>query len=100
MKWLIDPNTSPTRTPAAPASADPMKNVFTITWSTSIPIIAAASRSNAVARIALPSFVRVTSSQRPAIITKADAITMMRMIQTLSGPQLIPTSTSTRSKVS
>ena len=48
-----------------------MKNVFTITRSTSIPIIAAASRSKDVARIAFPSFVRVTSSQRPAIIATA-----------------------------
>ena len=42
------------KTPAAPASAEPMKNVTTITRSTSMPIIAAASRSNAVARIAFP----------------------------------------------
>ena len=77
-----------------------MKNVFTITRSTSMPIIAAASRSKAVARIAFPSFVRVTSSQRPTIIASAAAMTTSRMIQTFSGPQLIPTSTSTRSKVS
>ena len=41
-----------------------MKNVATITRSTSMPIIAAASRSNDVARIALPSCVRCTKSVR------------------------------------
>ena len=45
MKWYTRWNTSPTMTPAAPASAEPMKNVTTITRSTSMPIIAAASRS-------------------------------------------------------
>ena len=64
-----------------------MKNVFTITLSTSIPIIAAASRSKAVARIAFPSFVRVTSSQRPTIIASAAPKTTTRRIHTLSGPQ-------------
>ena len=39
-----------------------MKKVEAITRSTSMPIIAAASRSNAVARIALPSRERATSS--------------------------------------
>jgi hypothetical protein len=38
-----------------------MKNVRTITLSTSIPIIEAASRSYAVACIAFPSFVQLTS---------------------------------------
>ena len=45
MKWKTRSKTSPTITPAAPASTEPMKNVVTITRSTSIPIIAAASRS-------------------------------------------------------
>ena len=49
-------------TPAAPASAEPMKNVDAITRSTSMPIIAAASRSYEVARIALP--MRVGDEQR------------------------------------
>ena len=49
-------------TPAAPASAEPMKKVAEMTRSTSIPIIAAASRSNDVARIAFPIRVRATSS--------------------------------------
>src|SRR3954451_14014867 len=48
-------------TPAAPASAEPMKNVAAMTRSVSMPIIDAASRSNEVARIALPSCVRETS---------------------------------------
>ena len=61
-------------TPAAPASAEPMKKVDTITRSTSIPIIDAASRSYAVARIALPSRVRATSSVRPTISANADTI--------------------------
>ena len=65
-----------------------------------MPIIAAASRSKAVARIAFPSFDRVTSSQSPAIMASADPMTTSRMIQTVSGPHEIPTSGSTRSKVS
>ena len=48
--------------PAAAASADPRKNVNEITRSMLIPIISAASRSNDVARIALPVRVRETSS--------------------------------------
>ncbi len=46
--------------PAAPASAPPMKNVSMIVRSTLIPIACAVSRSCAVARIALPQRVRVT----------------------------------------
>ena len=61
-------------TPAAPASAEPMKNVEAITRSTSIPIIEAASRSNDVARIALPIFVRATSSVSPTINPIAETI--------------------------
>jgi len=61
-------------TPAAPASADPMKNVDAITRSTSIPIIDAASRSNDVARIALPIFVRATNSVRATIKSRAATI--------------------------
>ncbi len=49
-------------TPAAPANTDAMKNVNMITRSVSMPIIDAASRSNATARIAFPSFVRDTTS--------------------------------------
>ncbi len=45
-------------TPAAPASTEPMKKVIEMTRSMSIPIIAAASRSNATARIAFPNLVR------------------------------------------
>ena len=61
-------------TPAAPASAEPMKNVEAITRSTSMPIIDAASRSNDVARIALPIFVRATSSVSPIISAIAEMI--------------------------
>ena len=77
-----------------------MKNVVTITRSTSTPIISAASRSKAVARIAFPRRVRVTSSQRPSIIANAAAMTKIRITHTVSGPQSIPTSTSTRKSVS
>ena len=48
---------SPNITPATPASAEPTKNTVEITRSTSIPIISAASRSNATARLALPTCV-------------------------------------------
>ena len=54
MKWLIWLNISPNITPAAPASTEPMKNVAAMTRLTSMPIIAAASWSNAVARHRLP----------------------------------------------
>ena len=50
-------------TPAAPASAEPSTNANTITRSMSMPIIAAASRSYDVARIALPVRVRVDEHQ-------------------------------------
>ena len=67
-----------------------MKKVETITRSTSIPCIAAASRSKAVARIALPSRVLETSSVR-AIISAAEVrITMIRTTEMLSGPQWMP----------
>ena len=65
----------PLKTPAAPASAEPMKNVTTITRSTSMPIIAAASRSNEVARIALPVCVRCTNSVSTIISTIAPTTT-------------------------
>ena len=67
---------SPLKTPAAPASAEPMKNVATITRSTSMPIIAAASRSNDVARMALPSCDRWTNSVRQTISTIVPATTI------------------------
>ena len=66
---------SANRTPAAPASAEPSTNVNTITRSMSIPIIAAASRSNEVARIALP--VRVLLTRNQSTIISANAETMM-----------------------
>ncbi len=75
-------------TPAAPASAEPSTKANTITLSMSIPIIAAASRSYEVARIALPIRVRVTSSQSRIIITKAETIVMIR----ISGTRTLPMS--------
>ena len=55
-----------------------MKKVATITRSMSMPIIAAASRSNEVARIALPSRVRETRSRSAATIrTNAPTMTMI-----------------------
>ena len=54
----MSPRYRPYITPAAPASTEPMKNVIEMTRSVSIPIIDAASRSKATARIALPNFVR------------------------------------------
>ena len=77
-------------TPAAPASADPITNVNTITRSMSMPIIAAASRSNDVARIALPVRVRVTSSQSTTISTKAETIVMIRISGTCTLPMSKP----------
>ena len=75
-------------TPAAPARAEPSTNANTITLSMSMPIIAAASRSNDVARIALPMRVRVTSSQSRIIITNAATIVMIR----ISGTRTLPMS--------
>jgi hypothetical protein len=54
MKWNTWLKRSPNITPAAPARREPMKKVVAITRSVSIPIIAAASRSYEVARIAFP----------------------------------------------
>ena len=48
-------------TPATPPSAEPRKKVLRMTISTSIPIIRAASRSSAVARMARPTQVLETS---------------------------------------
>ena len=75
-------------TPAAPASAEPSTNANTITRSMSMPIIAAASRSCDVACIALPVLVRVASTQRSAIRTKAATMMMIRS----SGTRTLPTS--------
>ena len=77
-------------TPAAPASAEPSTNVKTITRSMSMPIIAAASRSNEVARIALPVRVRFTRNQRRIIRTKAETIVMIRSRGTRTSPMLKP----------
>ena len=54
-------------TPPAAARAEPTKKVKEITRSTLIPIISAASRSNEVARIALPVRVRETTSANTII---------------------------------
>jgi hypothetical protein len=66
-------------TPAAPARAEPSTKVKTITRSMLMPIIAAASRSNDTARIALPVRVRLTSTQSTAISARAVRIVMMRI---------------------
>jgi len=64
-----------------------MKKVATITRSTSMPIIAAASRSKDVARIAFPSCVRCTNPVRPTIstIVPTTAITCGRPTWTPEG---------------
>ena len=80
-------------TPAAPASAEPMKNVPAITRSMSMPIIAAASRSNETARIALPSCVQRTSASRATISTTALTMTIRPRYWTktpLSPPMWMP----------
>ena len=77
-------------TPAAPASAEPITNVNTITRSMSMPIIAAASRSNDVARIALPVRVRVTSIQSRTMSTNAETIVMIRISGMCTLPMLKP----------
>ena len=77
-------------TPAAPASAEPRTNVNTITRSMLMPIIAAASRSNDVARIALPVRVRLTRYHRTSISTTAETTVMMRSSGTCVVPMLKP----------
>ena len=84
--WLTFWKISPFITPAAPASAEPMKKVATITRSTSMPIIAAPSRSNAVARIAFPSRVRPTKSVSATIRATAEEMTRMRSGEIFSTP--------------
>ena len=56
LNWIVVPY-SVKMTPAAPASAPATRNVNEIVRLTSMPIIAAASLSWAVARIAFPRFV-------------------------------------------
>ncbi len=90
-------------TPAAPARADPSTNVKTITRSMSIPIIAAASRSNEVARIAFPVRVRLTRNQSISISTNAETTVMIRSSGTCTSPMLNPLTYSdafSRSKMS
>ena len=58
-------NSSPDMTPATPAITEPMKNVSAIVRLTLMPSISAASRSEATARIDLPSVVRSTSCSSP-----------------------------------
>ena len=50
--------------PAAPARAPPIKKAMAMTRSTLIPIMAAASRSCATARMALPSRVERTNQMQ------------------------------------
>ena len=76
MKWKIWLKTSPYITPAAPASDDPMKNVDAITRSVSMPIIDAASRSYAVARIAFPNCVRATKAVSATMSAKLPMTTI------------------------
>ena len=67
-----------------------MKNVDEITRSTSMPIIAAASRSNDVARIAFPSCVRATNSVSATISATAEATTRIRIFQMKTSPMWMP----------
>ena len=77
-------------TPAAPASAEPRTNVKTITRSMSMPIIAAASRSYEVARIALPVRVLLTRNHSTTISTNAETIVMIRSSGTCTLPMSKP----------
>ena len=77
-------------TPAAPASAEPSTNANTITRSTSMPIIEAASRSCEVARIALPMRVLVTSSHSTIISANAERTITIRSSGTRTLPMLKP----------
>ena len=65
-------------------------NVNTITRSMSIPIIAAASRSNDVARIALPVRVLLTRNQSTPQSKKAALMMMIRTSETLTVPMWKP----------
>ncbi len=62
-----------------------MKKVAAIVRLMSMPISCAASRSWAVARIALPSFVR---------LMKSESITTRKMVTTTTNTSLMPMSTS------
>ena len=81
---------SPNITPAAPETAEPMKNANAITRSVSMPIIVAASRSTAVARIALPICVRATSSVSRMQRTIVRPTVNIRRIEMFSGPHWMP----------
>ena len=69
-------------TPAAPASAEPTKKVVAMTRSGSMPIIAAASRSNETARIAFPNRVQRTSARSATIRTTALEMTITPRYET------------------
>ena len=72
----------------------------TITRSTSIPIIDAASRSNEVARMAFPVRVCATNTVSTILSPSADRIVRIRGIETFSGPSWIPLIGSIRLNVS
>ena len=76
LNWIA-PKYRPGDHAAAPASADPMKNVIAIVRLMSTPISCAASRSWAVDRIACPSRVRQTNSCSATISTSATTIMKM-----------------------
>ena len=77
-------------TPAAPASAEPSTKVKTITRSMSMPIIAAASRSYDVARIAFPVRVLLTRNQSTAMSTNAETMMMSRTSEIRTPPMWKP----------
>ena len=68
-------NDRPYRTPAAPAMAAPMTNVSTIARLASMPIKAAVPLSSETARIAVPTFERITNRYRPPIMQNAATTT-------------------------
>jgi hypothetical protein len=74
-------------TPAAPASADPIRKVIAMVRLMLTPISAAASRSAAVERIARPSRVRPMNSCSENMSTTATL--MMKMLST--GMLALPT---------
>ena len=71
----VTPKYRPWTTPAAPASAEPMKNTRAIVELMFTPMIWAASRSIAVERIARPVFVRWMNSCSAVIRTSERTIT-------------------------
>ena len=79
---LMSPYWTPKRTPAAPPIAPPIRNVSEMIRLTSMPMRLAAAWSSATARMAVPTFVRLTIRWRAHSIRSAPPMTTRDLTDT------------------